>query len=102
RKARVASAERGRGPVTPPPPRPLLLIRQQTLGPPSPFVAIMTQFVLVHLQLGEQVFNCAQFGLGYGETGEQGTLQFMLRLRRAPAQATPGRDGGVSSQGGGR
>jgi hypothetical protein len=44
-----------------PPPRPPLQIRKQTLGPPSPFIAIPTQFVLTHLQLGEHVFHCAQF-----------------------------------------
>jgi hypothetical protein len=38
-----------------------LQIRKQTLGPPTPFVAIPTQFVLVHLQLDERVFHCAQF-----------------------------------------
>jgi hypothetical protein len=48
-KVRCDRVERCNGPVPPPPPGPLLLIRQQTLGPPSPFVAIMTQFVLVHL-----------------------------------------------------
>jgi hypothetical protein len=58
----------------------------------------MTQFVLVHLQLGEHVFHCAQFGLDYGETGEQGGLQFMLRPRRAHAQATLGMERAVSSQ----
>ena len=50
-------------------------IRQQTLGPPSPFVAIVPQFVLVHLHLGERVSHGPQFGLDFGETGEQGGLQ---------------------------
>jgi hypothetical protein len=45
----------------------------KTLGPPSPFVAIATQFVLVHLHLGEHVFHSAQFGPGYGETCRRGT-----------------------------
>jgi hypothetical protein len=44
-KAHCDSVERCSGPPTPPPPRPPLLIRQQTLGPPSPFVAILMQFV---------------------------------------------------------
>jgi hypothetical protein len=46
---RCVSVERCSGPVTPSPPGSLLQIRKQTLGPPSPFVAIPAQFVLIHL-----------------------------------------------------
>jgi len=48
-KARCDSVDFCSNPITPPPPRPPLQIRKQTLGPPSPFVAVLTQFVLIHL-----------------------------------------------------
>ena len=48
-KSHCASVERCSSPVTPSPPGSLLQISKQTLSPPSPFVAIPAQLVLVHL-----------------------------------------------------
>jgi hypothetical protein len=41
-KNRCHGVERCIGPFTPPPPKAPLMIRQQTLGAPAPFVAIPT------------------------------------------------------------
>ena len=48
-KSRCASLERCSSPIIPSPPGSLLQISKQTLGPPSPFVAVPAQLVLVHL-----------------------------------------------------
>lgn len=45
-KARCDNRERRSGPVPPSPPGSPLQIRKQTFGPPSPFVAVLTKFVL--------------------------------------------------------
>jgi hypothetical protein len=77
------AVERRIGAPTPPPEQSKLSILEQTLGPPSPFVTIPAQSVVVHFQLGQQVFHCLQFRLDGLETGKQGGLQPILRLRRA-------------------
>jgi hypothetical protein len=69
-KPRYDSVGSFNGPVRPSPADSSLQLSQQTLRPPSPFVAIPTQFVMAHLKLCDNVSHCRQFGLDCGEAGE--------------------------------
>src|SRR5271166_3225192 len=86
-QARGDCVEHGIGPLPPPPQGAAFPIREQTLGSPPPFITIPMQFVLVYLELGQQVFHGPQFSLDRVETGEQRKLQPFLRFRRAAVQA---------------
>jgi hypothetical protein len=52
-----------------------LLIRQQALSAPAPFVAVLPHCVMARLETGDEVFQAFQLGLYGGATCEQGNVR---------------------------
>ena len=57
-----------------------LLMSQQALGLPAPFVAVLTHCVMVRPEAGDEVFQVFELGLHGGEPCEQRNLR--LRAER--------------------
>ena len=65
-----------------PSPKALLLIRQQALGAPSPFVAVLAHGGMVRLEAGNEVSQVFELGLDRRETREQGNVRLWPKLWR--------------------
>jgi hypothetical protein len=69
-KASDAAVEARLKPVAQPPAQAPLLILEQALSSPAPFIAVMAHGVMVRLKPGDEVFEGLQLGFESRETCE--------------------------------